>query len=280
MSPRRRTTDIPLLPREVLFGNPDRAAPKVSHDGKQLAFLAPLAGVLNVWVALADEPEKARAVTHDTDRGIRIYFWGYTNRHILYLQDKGGDENWRVYAVDLATDETRDLTPFEKVAAQVQEVSKEHPEEILVGLNNRDARYHDVHRVNIRTGELTLLQENPDFLGFITDDDFNLRFAVRMTADGGEEVLKPGPAGSWEPYRTVAMEDTLTSGHVGFDKSGAVEYRTESRGRDTAALVAVDLKTEVETVLAQDDRVDVGGVMTHPTEKHRRGLLLTYWISP
>ena len=72
-------------------------------------------------------------------------------------------------------------------------------------------------------------------MGFITDDDFNVRFAVRMTADGGEEVLKPAPAGGWEPYRTVAMEDTLTSGHVGFDKSGGVEYRTESRGRDTAA---------------------------------------------
>jgi hypothetical protein len=134
------------------------------------------------------------------DRGIRIYFWAYTNRHILYLQDKGGDENWRVYAVDLATDETRDLTPFEKVAAHIQEVSKDYPEEVLVGLNNRDARYHDLHRVNIRTGELALLQENPDFLGFITDDGFNLRFAVRMTADGGEEVCKPGRAGEDEPH--------------------------------------------------------------------------------
>jgi hypothetical protein len=231
MSQRRCTADIPLIPREVLFGNPDKASPRLSHDGKQLAFLAPLAGVLNVWVAPSDEPEKARAVTHDADRGIHAYFWAYTDQHILYLQDKGGDENWRVYAVDLATDETRDLTPFEKVAARIQEVSKKHPEEILVGLNNRDARYHDIHRVNICTGELTLVQENPEFVDFITDDDFNLRFAVRMTPDGGVDILKPGRAGGWQPYRIVAMEDTLTSGHVGFDKSGAVEYRTESRGR-------------------------------------------------
>jgi len=269
-------TDVPLIPREVLFGNPDKAAPKLSHDGEKLAFLAPLEGVLNVWVGPADEPEKARPVTRDTDRGIRTYFWAFTNEHIVYLQDKGGDENWRVYAVDLAGDETKDLTPFEGVAAQVQEVSKDHPEDILVGLNNRDARYHDVHRVNIRTGELTLIQENPDFAGFITDDDYAIRFAVRMTSDGSEEILKPTEAGGWESYRTIPMEDTLTSGHVGFDKSGTVEYRTDSRDRDTAALVAVDLETETETVLAQDDRVDVGGVMTHPTEKHPQAVAFTY----
>jgi len=233
VSRRQCTTDIPLIPREVLFGNPDKAMPKVSHDGKQLAFLAPLAGVLNVWVALADEPQKARAVTRDTDRGIRIYFWAYTNQHILYLQDKGGDENWRVYAVDLATDETRDLTPFEKVAAQVQEVSKEHAEEILVGLNNRDARYHDVHRVNIRTGELTLLQENPDFLGFITDDDFNLRFAVRMTAEGGEEVFKPGRVGG--NSRLPLLFEYVGNERDALGVAGVPASRTSARHDDVQA---------------------------------------------
>jgi hypothetical protein len=136
MSQRQRTTDIPLIPREVLFGNPDKAMPKVSHDGKQLAFLAPLAGVLNVCVARADEPEKARAVTHDTDRGIRICFWAYTNQQTLYLQDKGGDENWRVYPADLASGSllrsTQVSTDIIEGAPALVDVNKDGVLDILV----------------------------------------------------------------------------------------------------------------------------------------------------
>ena len=276
MKQEKRPVDVPIIPREVLFGNPDKAAPSLSPDGSKIGFLAPVDGVLNVWVGPADDPASAKPVTRDKVRGIRIFFWAYTNDHVLYLQDKGGDENWRVYAVDLATGKEKDLTPFEGTAARIQDVSKDHPEEVLVGLNNRDAKYHDIHRVNIRTGERTLLQENPDFAGFITDDDYNVRFAARLTEDGGEEVLKPGPEGTWAPYRKVAMEDTLTTSHVGFDRTGKVEYRIDSRGRDTAALVAVDLGTDAETILAEDSRTDPSEVMTHPTGKHPQAVAFTY----
>jgi len=184
-----------LITREVLFGNPDRAGPQVSPDGKQIAFLAPLDGVLNVWIAPSDNPSAARAVTKDSNRGIRRYFWAYTNQHIIYMQDKGGDENWRVYSVDLSNNQERDLTPFEKVAAQVEEVSYKFPDEILIGLNNRDAKYHDLHRVNIRTGQMTLVTQNDEFVGFLTDDDYNVRFAMKMTPDGGSDLLKAGDGG-------------------------------------------------------------------------------------
>ena len=85
----------------MLFGNPDRASVQLSPDGSQLAWLAPLDGVLNVWVAPREDLAAARPVTHDTGRGIRFYGWAYTNDHILYIQDKNGDENWRLYVVDL-----------------------------------------------------------------------------------------------------------------------------------------------------------------------------------
>ena len=170
----------------MLFGNPQKAAARLSHDGKQLAFLAPVNDVLNVWVGPADNPSAAKPVTKDTLRGIRTYFWAYTNDHILYLQDTGGDENWHIYRVDLATNETKDLTPIEKVNAQIEEVSHKFPHEIMVGLNNRDPEVHDVFRVNIETAERKLVQENKE--GFSGSGDGRglqrpLRFAViRPTA--------------------------------------------------------------------------------------------------
>jgi Tol biopolymer transport system component len=103
---------VPLIPRTLLFGNPDKTQARLSPDGKFLSYLAPLDGVLNVWVGPSNDPAAAKPVTHNTNRGIRFYTWAYTNRHVLYIQDKGGDENWRIYSVDLSNNETKDLTPF------------------------------------------------------------------------------------------------------------------------------------------------------------------------
>ncbi len=185
--------DAELLPRQVLFGNPDRSSARISPDGTQLSFLAPVDGVLNVWVAPAQDLSKAKAVTQDKKRGVRIYFWAYSSKHIVYLQDKDGDENWHVYVVDLEKGETRNLTPLEGVRAEIKAVSHLHPDEIMIGLNDRDPRLHDVHRLNLKTGEKTLVQENPGFVSFVIDDNYKIRFGMRMTADGGSELLTPAP---------------------------------------------------------------------------------------
>ncbi len=288
-----------LIPRAILFGNPDRAAVRISPDGLHLSYLAPVNGVLNVWVAPAGRVEAAKPITRDTGRGIRIYFWAYTNRHILYLQDQGGDENWKVYAVDISTAQSRDLTPFETIpgpdgkpitlpggqpmrpAARIENVSHRFPDTILVGLNNRDTRYHDVYRVNIITGEMALVQANPDFAGFVTDNDYRVRFASRMTADGGTELLQPASgdqAGiqSWEPFLRVGLEDSLTTHPVGFDKSGQALYLVDSRGRDTAVLSRLDLGTGALRVLAADPRSDVAGLLVHPTEETVQAVAFNY----
>src|SRR3712207_3853319 len=110
-----RTSMPPLIPRETLFGNPEKAQPSLSPDGTRLAYLAPLNGVLNVYVGPADAAvggEEFVPVTRDEVRGIRMYFWAEDNRYVIYLQDRGGDENWRLHAVDPSTGEDRDLTPF------------------------------------------------------------------------------------------------------------------------------------------------------------------------
>ncbi|HSB82668.1 MAG TPA: S9 family peptidase [Candidatus Methylomirabilis sp.] len=295
----------PLIPREVLFGNPDRAALRVSPDGKHLSFLAPVNGVLNVWVAPVDDLGAAKPVTKDTGRGIRIYFWAYTSRHLLYLQDQGGDENWKVYTVDLAGGRAKDLTPFESIPgpdgkprmlpsgkpmrpkAHIEQVSHRFPDAILIGLNTRDPRYHDLYRVDIRTGDLALVQQNPGFEGFVADDDYHVRFATRTTSDGGMEIFRPvtSAAGSspgapdvsgWEPFATIGMEDAMTTHPLGFDKSGQVLYMTDSRGRNTAALTAIDLKSGKVTLLAEDPRADVSEVLEHPTEHTLQAVAFNY----
>src|SRR5690606_25980640 len=105
---------VELIPPEALFGNPERANVQLSPDGKYLSWVAPLDGTLNVWVAPADDLSAAKAVTRDTARGIRSYFWSYRPDTLLYLRDSGGDEDFHLYAVDLTSGESRDLTPFAK----------------------------------------------------------------------------------------------------------------------------------------------------------------------
>ncbi|MCA9101892.1 MAG: S9 family peptidase [Pirellulales bacterium] len=275
-------TDVPLIPRNVLFGNPDKAAARISPDGKHLSFLAPVDGVLNVWVGPVDDPDAAKPVTDDKKRGIRSYFWAFTNRHILYLQDVGGDEDWHVYSVDLDTGKTIDLTPLEGVAAQIEEVSHKFPDEILVGLNDRNPQFHDIYRVNIGTGKRELVQQNDEFLGFLTDDDYRVRFATKFTPDGGNEIMQPDGKGGWTTFEKIPMQDTLTTSPVGFDKTGEKLFLIDSRGRDTGALTSVDLDTLEQTVLAEDPLADIGGAMLKPVEKTLQAVNFTYartrWI--
>jgi dipeptidyl aminopeptidase/acylaminoacyl peptidase len=274
--PQQKPMNETLIPRQVLFGNPDKESPQLSPDGTRISYLAPVNGVLNVWVGPIEDPKAAKPVTNDTVRGIRIYFWAYTNNHILYLQDRNGDENWRIYSVDLTTGQIRDLTPLEGVRAQIQEVSFKFPGEILVGLNDRNPQYNDIYRVNIDTGERKLIQQNEAFFGFVTDDDYNIRLAMRFTSDGGNEMLIRSDNGSWGQFAKIAMEDTLTTSPIGFDKTGRVLYMIDSRSRDTAALNALNLDTGNQTIIAQDPRADISGALIHPTEKNIQAAAFTY----
>jgi dipeptidyl aminopeptidase/acylaminoacyl peptidase len=265
----------PLISREVLFGNPDKAQARISPDGTKLSYLAPVNGVLNVWVGPVNNPSLAKPVTNDTGRGIRMHFWAFTNNHILYLQDKGGDENWRVYSVDLESGKNNDLTPFEKVQARIQQVSHKQPYEILVGLNNRNPMFHDIHRVNISTGETTLVVQNDEFLGFVTDDDFNVRIAQKQTEDGGSEVFKADGQGGWASFFKIPMEDLQTE-PVGFDKSGTLLYMHDSRDRNTAAFATVDMSSGERKIIAENERADVSGTLLHPTEHTIQAVAFTY----
>ncbi|MEX0936761.1 MAG: S9 family peptidase [Pirellulales bacterium] len=269
-------TAADLIPRQVLFGNPDRAAARISPDGTKLSFLAPVEGVLNVWVGPVDDPSAAKPVTQDKVRGIRSYFWAYTGKHILYTQDKGGDENWHVYAVDLESGETKDLTPLEEVHATIEGVSERIPGEVLVGLNNRNPQLHDIYKVDLASGERTLLEENPGYAGYLTDDDLEIRFAFTFLANGDQQILKATESGEWEDFLTIPSLDAMTTSPAGFDKTGQRLYMIDSRDRNTAALFSLDLETGEQTLIAENPRADVGGVLAHPTEKTIQAVSFTY----
>src|SRR3989339_149187 len=258
--------ESPLISREVLFGNPDRSNVDMSPDGQNIAFLAPLEGVLNIWVAPADKTDQVRPVTHDTGRGIRQYVWAFTNQHILYLQDSDGDENWRIYAVEVNSGYVRNLTPFNKVNGRILKLSDRRPEGALLLLNDRDEKWHDAHLFNITTGESTLVFKNGLYRSFIADDDLVLRLATRLLDDGSSEVSRLTD-GVWQPWFLIPEADEKTTGFLTFDQGGQAVYMSDSRGRNTAALVKLDLLTGQTELVAQNPRADITGGFFHPTNK-------------
>src|SRR5260221_4625310 len=237
-----------LIPRQILFGNPERTAFRLSPDGKYMSFLAPKEGVLNVWVAPRGRLEEASPVTDDKDRGIRSYFWAYTNNHIVYVQDLKGNENWHLYCVDLETKKSTDLTPGENLQARVQEVSPQFPEEMLIALNERDPAFHDLYRINIRTGKKDILLANKEYAAFVTDRKFDIRLGIQQRQDGGNQIFQYINK-EWTLWTEIEPEDSLTCYPVGFNKGGDILYMVDSRGRNTAALLSYDLKNNQSKLL-------------------------------
>jgi dipeptidyl aminopeptidase/acylaminoacyl peptidase len=266
----QKKMDAKLIPRDALFGNPQRAQARLSQDGKYLSFLAPVDGVLNVWVGPADDMSKAKPVTEEKVRPVRSHNWTYDSKHILYPQDTNGNEIFHLFATNVETGKTKDLTPIEGVRAELEGVSEKFPQEILVGLNDRDKQLHDIWRINIESGEKELVQENPGVAGYLTDDDYNVRFALNYTPTGGQVWLVPegeGDEKEWKEFLEFGPEDAMTSGPAGFDKSNRTLYFRDSRDRNTSGLFAMNLDNGEVELIADNPKADAGGVMAHPTEK-------------
>jgi len=261
-------TNLPLNPRKVLFGNPERSQVRISPDGQYLSYLAPRDGVLNVWVGPRDDLAAAQPVTRETGRGVPFYLWSHSNRYIYYIQDQGGNENWRLFSVDIATQAIRDLTPFEGVQARPMKDSPLFPAEIVIALNNRRPEWHDLYHLNLETGALTLLEQNDRFAFFMIDDHLRPVLAVEGRPDGGLEMFQRTGPGDWAPWGQIPAGDTLTTRPIDLNQAGTTLFMQDSRGRNTSAVVAVDLATRASTLLAEDPRADVQDVVLHPTLKH------------
>jgi dipeptidyl aminopeptidase/acylaminoacyl peptidase len=258
-----------LIPRRVLFGNPERISPRISPDGTQLAWIAPHEGVLNVWIAPAGADgvdwAQARVITDDNDRGIRTFAWAHDGRHVLYLQDTGGDENFRLHDIDLETMRRRDLTPFSEVQTQIIAAEKKFPTEILIGLNRDNPQLHDVYRLDLVSGDLVKEVENPGFIDWIADAQLVIRAGIAPQPDGGFVLMVRGSAGQeWRPLLAIPAEDALTSGPIAVSEDGTSLLAESSMGADTARLVRLDLATGDVQVLAEDPEADVTSVRLNP----------------
>jgi dipeptidyl aminopeptidase/acylaminoacyl peptidase len=266
-----------LIPRKTFFANPDKASPSLSRDGQRLGYVAPVDGVMNVWVANVGDIASAKPVTSDSRRGIRSYFWPYSSDHILYIQDRDGDENWHVYSVELSSGTERDLTPYEDVHAQILQLSPEHPEDALIAVNDRDAQLHDVYRYNITTGERELVEQNDiGAAEYITDHQLNVRLAVRMKQSGGNETLTRGEDGEWRVLISVGPEDDISTAPLSMNKAGTHLYLFDSRDRNTSALAMMNIESGEETLLAEDAKADPSGFVVHPLEASPQAVSFDY----
>lgn len=270
-------SDAPLIAREKLFGNPSQTGGRLSPDGKWISWIAPRDGVLNVWVAPASSPKSARALTNERNRPIRQYFWAPDSKSILFINDKGGDENFLLYGADVASGAQRTLTPFEKTRVQIVGLSPLVKDRILVAVNNRDPRWHDVHSLDLASGKLSPVMINQGgYASFMADQNLNLRIAAKPRPDGGSQFHRvSGGKIDEQPFETVTLEDSSTTSPAGFTADGKTLYWIDSRGRDTAALFAQDLATGTKTLVAQDPKADIGGALSNP----RTGRLEAYAVN-
>ena len=221
----------PVIPRATLFGNPERTQARLSPDGKYISFIAPRDGVLNVWVAPAGDLTAARPVTNDRKRGIRQHFWAYDGAHVLYLQDQGGDENWRLHAARADGSGERDLTPLPGVQAQVIGLSHERPGVVLVGLNDRKPEWHDAYEIDIASGERRLVERNDqEIAGYLAGLDLKPRVALRTLPDGGEVLRRKGDG--WERILAYGQADSLTTQPLEIEGDGKSALMLSSVGRD------------------------------------------------
>jgi dipeptidyl aminopeptidase/acylaminoacyl peptidase len=266
MSASLRAQQPPIIDRATLFDNPEIAGGQISPDGKWMSFLKTHKGVMNIWVKPLEAPfEKAVPVTADTTRPIRGYFWTWDSRYILYVQDKGGNEDFHIYALNPqakagadGVPESRNLTPYDKARAFIYSVSRKDPDLLMVGLNDRDAAWHDLYQISISSGQRTLVRQNDDRIGgWYFDWDEQLRFASKTRDDGFNEILRLDGDAWTKIYEVDPLE---AAGILSFTPDNKQLYLTTNKGRNFTELVLFDPITLQETRVDSDPegRVDLG----------------------
>jgi dipeptidyl aminopeptidase/acylaminoacyl peptidase len=229
----------PLIDRELFFGDPEIAGAQISPDGALIAFVKPFKGTRNIWVKKTADPfTNAKPITAETKRPIPSYFWSRDGKYILFVQDKGGDENFNVYAVNPAdtpasgqdVPTARNLTDVKGVRAFIYSVPRSDPDSIYVGLNDRDAAWHDLYKVKISTGERTLVRKNTERItAYVFDLKDQLRMAMRSAENGDTEILRVDADKFTKIYSCNVFEQC---GPVRFHKDGERVYFQTNKGSD------------------------------------------------
>ncbi len=260
----------PLIDREIFLGNPEIAGAQISPDGKYIAFVKPFKDTMNIWVKETAAPfESAHPLTADTARPVREYFWSRDGKYILFSQDKGGDENFNIYAVSPSekpatgadVPSARNLTNANGIRAEIQNVPQSDPDSIFVGINERDKAWHDLYKVKISTGERTLISENKDrYQGMIFDNTDKMRLAVRSPQNGDTEILRLDADGKATKIYSCSVFESCAP--IGFHKDNKRVYiETNAGNPDLVELALLDVDSgKVEKVESDPmNKVDLGG---------------------
>lgn len=262
-------TQPALIDRELFFGDPEISAAQLSPDGKFIAFVKPFKGTRNIWVKKTEEPfDSAKPITADNKRPVTNYFWSRDGRFILFVQDKAGDENFNVYAVNPAdapaagqdVPAARNLTDAKSIRAFIYSVPRSEPDFMYVGLNDRDAAWHDLYKVRISTGERTLIRKNTERVtAWIFDLKDQIKLATRSAENGDTEVLRVDDKGFTKVYSCNVFE---SCGPIRYHKDGQRVYFATNKGAgiDLARLTLFDPATGKEELVEADpqNRVDLG----------------------
>jgi len=282
--PSDTVADFPILPLERLMAPGSFGTPLISPDGSLISWIAPLDGISNLYVAPVDDIAAARPVTRFTEGGLRgtnvsgkvIYRWHYDSRRVIFPMDYDGDENWDIHIVDVETGEERNLTPVPDKKVEIIAYGRAKPDEVLVSVVTFGQTNPDVYHLNLGSGEFTLVQKNEGSLTYLADSDLKIRLSMSFSDEGGLDVYQfstaPEAGGRGDLIYQVAPDDlpayttAAYQGIIRFDATGEHLYIYDAQGRDKAALVTVDLETGELNLLAEDDRVDIGGVIYHPTK--------------
>ena len=253
----------PLIDRELFFREPDVSGSQISPDGRFITFLKPFKGIRNIWMKARTEPfESARPITADSARPVSAYFWSLDSKYVFYAQDKVGDGNYRIYAVDPKSSgdpvpPARDLTPLGKIRAIVIDVPRRSPGEILIGLKDRRPDVDDVYRLTLSTGARKLLWKNEqNIVGWLTDIDGALRLGLRQTPDGGTEILRVDRDSLVRIYAVNEQEQCYP---LRFTPDGNRFYLATNKGAatDRMQLELFDLKTGTTTLVEKDPENEV-----------------------
>jgi dipeptidyl aminopeptidase/acylaminoacyl peptidase len=266
-----QTIPPPVLDRDLFFGNPEISGAQLSPDGQFIAFIKPYKDTRNIWVKRLAEPyTAARLLTTDTKRPISNYFWSRDSKYVLFAQDKAGDENFNVYAVDPAAapapgadaPAARNLTDAKGARALLYSVPKTSPDAIFVGLNDRDPAWHDLYQVAISTGQRTLLRKNTERIsGWVFDEAGKLRLATRTADNGDTDILRVDEAGFTKVYSCSVFE---SCGPVRFHKEATRVYMVTNKGDvDLMRLTLFDPASGKEELVESDPmkKVDFGNAV-------------------
>ena len=267
-----------IIPKQVLFGNPEKTALKISLDGSKLSFLAPVNDVLNVFVADVDNPNEATQVTNDTNRGIRSYGWCYNKDFLFYLQDEGGDEDWHVYVTNLKTKKVVNVTPFKKSCARIVSVSHKHENKIIIACNKRIKEFFDLYELDLTTLELKLHYKNEkEFSNFLLDNDYRIRFAEKSDPDGGRTIYQMDLDLKETKFLKVKYEDSLGTFLICLNKSQDTLYYCDSSQTNTSALYSYDLHSKKKKLIFNDKKSDISNFIADRKLEKLRAVITDYF---